>query len=318
MKSKEELKSNFIKKVKAKYGDEFDLTKVDYVNNKTKVSIGCKKHGYFSITPLNLLQGHGCQKCVNKYHYTNNEWIEKVSKIHNYKYDYTKTNYINATTKVCIICPEHGEFWQTPNNHLNGAGCQKCNIDRLAIQSIEKAKKNFVEKANEVHNSQYDYSLVEYCGNETPIKVICKKHGIFQITPHNHLQGHGCHCCSKSLGENKIDEILTRKNIPFEREKTFVWLVNKGRLRLDFYLPSHNAAIEFQGEGHYFPVNWAKKDYQWALNNLHVVQGRDERKRNLCSENNVVLYYINYNDNIEEKLNEILKEIENRYNVKQK
>ena len=36
------------------------------------------------------------------------------------KYNYSKVNYINNSTKVCIICPEHGEFWQTPSNHLYG------------------------------------------------------------------------------------------------------------------------------------------------------------------------------------------------------
>ena len=54
------------------------------------------------------------------------EFIEKAKEIHGDKYDYSKVEYINTKTKVCIICPEHGEFWQTPGSHLNGSGCPEC------------------------------------------------------------------------------------------------------------------------------------------------------------------------------------------------
>lgn len=51
---------------------------------------------------------------------TKDTFINKALKVHNNKYDYSKVNYVNNHTKVCIICPEHGEFWQQPNLHLNG------------------------------------------------------------------------------------------------------------------------------------------------------------------------------------------------------
>ena len=54
------------------------------------------------------------------------KFIEKSIKKHGDKYDYSKVEYINNRTKVCIICSEHGEFWQTPNKHLSGRGCSKC------------------------------------------------------------------------------------------------------------------------------------------------------------------------------------------------
>lgn len=57
---------------------------------------------------------------------TNNEFIEKARSIHGDKYDYSKVKYEHSTKKVCIICPEHGEFLQTPNSHLMGKGCSKC------------------------------------------------------------------------------------------------------------------------------------------------------------------------------------------------
>ena len=53
-------------------------------------------------------------------------FISKANQIHGERYDYSKVNYINAKTKVTIICSEHGEFQQTPSNHLCNYNCQKC------------------------------------------------------------------------------------------------------------------------------------------------------------------------------------------------
>ena len=76
---------------------------------------------------------------------TTDEFIRRAKDIHGNKYDYSKSVYINAVTKVCIICPEHGEFWQLPNNHLKGCGCPKCsNNDRISSNEyINKLKKQY-------------------------------------------------------------------------------------------------------------------------------------------------------------------------------
>ena len=57
---------------------------------------------------------------------TQEEFIAKAREVHGEKYDYSKVEYINNRTKVCIICPIHGEFWQTPSNHLHGYECKEC------------------------------------------------------------------------------------------------------------------------------------------------------------------------------------------------
>ena len=62
---------------------------------------------------------------------TKNEiFIEKAKKVHGDKYDYSKVEYVNAKTKVCIICPKHGEFWQTPNTHQSGKSCIHCGNEK--------------------------------------------------------------------------------------------------------------------------------------------------------------------------------------------
>ena len=57
---------------------------------------------------------------------TKENFTKKSKNVHNNKYDYSEVEYVNNQTKVCIICPKHSEFWQTPNNHLKGKGCPSC------------------------------------------------------------------------------------------------------------------------------------------------------------------------------------------------
>ena len=64
------------------------------------------------------------------------EFVERANKVHSGKYDYSKSIYENTDTKVCIICPEHGEFWQSPHHHLNGVGCPKCGRNDITEQKI--------------------------------------------------------------------------------------------------------------------------------------------------------------------------------------
>lgn len=73
-----------------------------------------------------------CRKCADRLRANSdiekaaNRFIDKAVVIHNNKYSYTLFNYLGNKVKACILCKVHGEFWQTPSNHLNGYGCPKC------------------------------------------------------------------------------------------------------------------------------------------------------------------------------------------------
>jgi len=109
----------------------FKNTLVEYINSKLKVKIICPEHGIFEQNASSHCLGHGCLKCsknikrstIKK---TKKQFIIDANKKHNNKYDYSLIEYINSKLKVKIICPEHGIFEQTPNNHLNGNRCPKC------------------------------------------------------------------------------------------------------------------------------------------------------------------------------------------------
>ena len=124
------------------------------------------------------------------------DFIKKARKIHGGKYDYSRVKYINNRTKVEIICPIHGSFWQRPLNHLMGHGCKKCG-ELSRSESRRLTKEEFIEKAKKIHKNKYDYSNVDFVDLKTEVEIICPEHGSFKQTPHNHLMGHGCGECGK-------------------------------------------------------------------------------------------------------------------------
>ena len=192
-----------------KRGDEYDYSNVIYKNMHTTVAIKCKIHGTFYQTPHNHLKGAGCPECAKKRvadgrRMTREEFIRRAREVHGNKYDYSKIEYINNRTKVCIICPIHGEFWQTPFEHLRG-GCKQCAVEYIGQKKREKAAKAFKQKAGEAHNFKYIYED-DYNGNESIITIYCPIHGKFTQRAHDHLQGYGCPKCGirKSENEDKI------------------------------------------------------------------------------------------------------------------
>lgn len=134
---------------------------------------------------------------------------------------------------------------------------------------------------------KYDLSKINYINARTKITPICKIHGEFKIRFSDFENRHGCPFCNESRLENEIDSFLKTKNVKFVRELNEEWLKNGvGVLKLDFYLPSHNAAIECQGKQHYTD----KSKYGENGEFKNIVE-RDLRKFNLCKENGVRLFY---------------------------
>ena len=139
----------FIEKVKKIHGDTYDYSLVDYKNNNTKIKIICSIHGVFEQQPKNHFQRKGCSKCAGNFKSTTEEFIERSKEIHGDAYDYSDVVYINAITKVKIICQEHGVFEQIPNDHLCGSGCPNCRSSKGESQIRKILKKeniNFEEQ----------------------------------------------------------------------------------------------------------------------------------------------------------------------------
>ena len=140
------------------------------------------------------------------------KFIEKAKNRHGDKYDYSKVEYINSTTKVCIICKEHGEFWQTPQGHVRGQGCPKCaNIKRG--DTFRSDGDTFVKRATVLHDGKYIYDKDSYINAMTNVPILCLKHGTFWMTPMNHLLGQGCPKCNgRGLNTEEIIELFKKKH----------------------------------------------------------------------------------------------------------
>ncbi len=126
---------------------------------------------------------------------TTEEFISRARRVHGNKYDYALAEYSGTYLPVRIICREHGEFEQKPNNHLDGHGCKTCG--RLAAANAGRSNtEQVIAKAKRVHGDKYDYSLVSYERNDLPVKIVCPAHGEFEQKPQSHLSGRGCRKCA--------------------------------------------------------------------------------------------------------------------------
>lgn len=302
----EKRKNEFIYKAKLIHGDKYDYSNINYITNKIPVKIICPEHGEFMQAPGDHLKGYGCSKCSGKYKPTTEEWINKVKPIYNYKYDYSKTNYIDNKTSVIVICPEHGEFLTNPSNHLKGkSGCPKCNDIRKHNQ-FSKSTEEFIKESKLIHGNLYDYSKVSYYNKSIPVTIICKKHGEFKQIPSVHLIGCGCPKCVNK-NQYKLFEFLCNKfpneEILYEVNKTTVpWIQS---LRFDIYFPKYNIAVEYDGQQHFKPIEKFGGELKFE-----ETKRLDALKDKLCEENNCYLFRIPYNSTREYLIN-TLKAIEN-------
>lgn len=288
-------KKSFIEKARKIHGDKYDYSKVKYVKNDIKVTLICHIHGEFEITPNAHLNGQGCKKCgIERVHNaqrkTKERFIEEAKKIHGDKYDYSKVEYKNTNDKVCIICPKHGEFWQSPLKHLYGRGCRKCGRE-FAAQLQSLTTETFIEKAKKIHGNKYDYSKTEYRGYEEKVKIICPIHGEFEQTPDSHLQGSGCRQCSSRLSKNE-DEIYNFIGDLIGKENVLksVRDILRNHSEIDIFIPSKNIGIEYNGcrwhseqfgKGKYYHLNKTDECYKNGIRLIQIFEDEYIDKKEL-------------------------------------
>ena len=212
-----------------------------------------------------------------------NNFIDRSIKVHGLKYNYSKSNYVDYRTPLLIICPIHGEFYQSPNKHISKQrGCPMCgNIKKSTSKT--KTTKQFIEESIKVHGLKYNYSKTEYTHSQKILTIICPIHGKFQQIANDHLRGHGCPICNQSKLEKMVEDKLDELNVEYIKQ----YKINNSRQRFDFYLPKHNIAIECQGKQHFEPIEHfgGEKEFEKILD-------RDKKKYTFCEKNNIKLYYI--------------------------
>lgn len=251
---------------------------------------------------------------VGKQKLTQDQWIQQAHKVHGLRYDYSHVEYTGCHTKVEIICKIHGPFTQRPYAHTaNKSGCPSCKWDqkhKLHMMSTEI----FVQRAHEVHDGIYDYSLVNYINNRTKVRIVCKIHGPFDQVPMSHSKGVGCPSCGQTIskGERKIKRFLDHYDIPYSYQQRFDDCVNpvtNRTLPFDFFLSEDNILIEYDGEHHFRPVIFSNNpsDIDRFTEYHERVVKNDMTKNKYAEEKGIQLIRIPFNTNIDQTLDHITK-----------
>ncbi len=137
--------------------------------------------------------------------FTKEEFVIKANLIHKNKYNYSKVNYINSSTKIIIICIKHGEFVQEPHGHLKGNECPDCTGNRKITNKI------FIERSNKIHNYKYIYNKTEYKNNRTNVIITCPEHGDFKQIAYSHMNGIKCPFCA-GVGKLNNNTFIEKSN----------------------------------------------------------------------------------------------------------
>ncbi len=225
---------------------------------------------------------------------TKKQFIIDAVAIHGDRYNYDDVLYLRNNFKVKIICKLHGIFEQTPLKHISSKrGCPECN------GGIKLTTNKFIERAQKIHGTKFSYINSTYKNSHSKIEIICIKHGSFLQTATDHLSKKGCPQCNQSKGENEIEKYLKLRNIEFEKQKRFDGCRNVRPLPFDFYLPTYNVLIEYDGEHHFKKTIYS--------NDLESIKINDQIKTNFAIDENYKLIRISYKNL--NKIQNILSEI---------
>jgi hypothetical protein len=216
------MKDKFIDKANKRFNNKFDYSKVDYINAKTKVEIGCPDHGYFYQTPDKHLQSkYPCPLCNEssrpvrhvKSSYikpciSKEEFENMFYKLHNKTYYELDLSGFQGLTKgiISVKCKLHNttKVYDFPKNTLIAKyPCSNCS-DESRASSKTKSYDDTIKECLTVHRGEYSYpeeNKQHYNNRESIIKIICSKHGEFEKKTQKHLSGQGCFRC-------KVDKLI--------------------------------------------------------------------------------------------------------------
>ena len=282
---------NFLNKANNIHNNKYDYSLIkEYKGTMKKYPIKCHIHGVWEVSLDNhILKKSGCPKCKG-IGFSDEEKIEKAKAIHQGKYDYSLIKDPIKQKKTyqfrCFSC--NTIFSNSWDNHVNKSqGCPKCNQCGRKKRTLDSIK----EQTDKL-NTGYEYDWNTYKGYfDNNFKIKCPQHGWFNQQISNHLMGQKCPKCKQSKGENEIEKFLIENNIEYETQKTFAGCKNKRMLPFDFYIPSKNLCIEYDGEFHFKPVEFFGGEESFKQTIKH-----DKIKDDFCIENGVNLIRISYID----------------------
>jgi len=266
--------ASFIVQARIKHGDKYDYDDASYMYLTHTMRIRCGKHGWFTQSPSDHIAGKGCNVCgheaaARKLSMTFKDFCVRAKAVHKDRYTYHEQPLNRSSDKVRIDCPTHGLFTQQAMSHLSGRGCPQCKRDKLA-SALRLTDDELLTRFREVHDDKFDYSQTKLSNMRSCIDVVCPEHGVFMVTAEAHARGAGCKQCGSahvSEAENEVAAWLDELGIEYRQS---VRGLIGGRRELDFVVPSHKLAIEFNGN--IWHSSWAGKDRTYHLSKLEAAQ----------------------------------------------
>lgn len=290
--SSQRLKFEDVKQLFADRG--FELLEDTYVNTRTKMKFKCTKNHISSISVDNLKKGCNCSECAGNKKLTIEEIKEYVEKFGYKVYD---NEYINGATKLTFEC-NRGHIYPARWSQFKQRGhrCPYCSGNK---------KYTLEEVASYFSKEGYQLLSQEYNGAHKNVESLCPEGHLYECTLHNFLKGKRCSLCSKiSKGEQEVQKVLDKLGLQYKFQHTFDDCKRILRLPFDFYLPDYNTVIEYDGEQHFYPIDFAGRGEEWANKEFLKVQERDNAKTQYCIDNDICLIRIPYDQfmNVEQIL----------------
>ena len=152
-----------------------------------------------------------------------NEFItEAITKYKNtYNYDHVK--FIDKYTKVKIICSKHGEFFQTPKNHMKATiPCEKCSYENRGL-SYRNTFEKFKNRMYEIHGDKIILDKFEYKTNKVHGICICAKCQTEWLSRPDILLADKSHCPNCKKNSIYTKEYYLKHNI--ENHPCYLYLV---------------------------------------------------------------------------------------------
>jgi len=212
---------------KYEHNNKYDYSLINYTNSRTKIKIICPIHGVFEQTPNNHISGYGCSLCGGTKTYSTADFIKKSTEIHGNKYDYSLSEYKKNNLKIKIICPVHGVFLSTPNNHLSNKGCPKCKQskgEKIINEYLQKLNINFIKQKSfseckNINPLPFDFYLpehnvcIEYDGKQhfMPVDYFGGDDGFKQRKKHDQIKNIYCKQNNIILLRIKYNENIIEK-----------------------------------------------------------------------------------------------------------
>lgn len=230
----------FVQRARSVHGDAYEYLHGMGVGKRRKTTITCPRHGEFVQARDDHLGGNGCHECAKYVRRSSDRFIADAIAVHGVRFTYDRTKFVSTMKKVIVTCRMHGDFSINASSLLQGRGCMGC------AGLARKTTSQFISNAVSRFGDRYDYSQVEYVNRTTKIAIVCRKHGVFQQTPAQHMASAvGCPLCTYSVSRPET-KWLNSLDIDNALRQSRIMLDGRSR-SVDAYDPASNTVYEFWG-----------------------------------------------------------------------